>query len=100
MSASAAKVPSGWTDKIVQETSVKKMLAESTGLKVDKVELAEIAGSRYVFRTAAKHYMWNCSNEDGVYVKAPVGLDALFTQLEADPSKLEVEPLPEVAPAA
>ncbi|KIJ67981.1 hypothetical protein HYDPIDRAFT_107541 [Hydnomerulius pinastri MD-312] len=93
-------VPRGWTDKIVLLATVKTMLAESTGLKVDKVELAEIRGCRYIFSTGRDHYMWNTASEDGAYVKAPTGRAALFAQLEADPSKLELEPLPEAAPAA
>ncbi|KAF9222766.1 hypothetical protein BS17DRAFT_767896 [Gyrodon lividus] len=78
-------IPKGWTEKIIQESNVEEMIGEATGLKVDKVELAEIAGCRYIFSSGELQYIWNCSNEEGAVFKSPRGRGALFAQLAANP---------------
>ncbi|KAF9222773.1 hypothetical protein BS17DRAFT_767902 [Gyrodon lividus] len=98
MAPVSSVIPKGWTDKIVQESNVKKMIGESTGLKVDKIDLAEIAGCRYIFSSGGVQHIWNCSSEEGAIVKSPRGRDALFAQLAANPlpsisSDVVLEPL-------
>ncbi|KAF9219630.1 hypothetical protein BS17DRAFT_789092 [Gyrodon lividus] len=82
--SSESSIPKGWTDNIYQETTIKEMINESTGLTVDKVDLAEIAGSRYVFSSGENLYLYNCSSQEGAVVKSPRGRDALFAQMAAN----------------
>ncbi|KAG0701048.1 hypothetical protein DFH29DRAFT_806810, partial [Suillus ampliporus] len=93
-SSESSPVPSGWTDEILCPDVVKTMLIESTGLKADKIELAEVRGSHYIFVSDKDHYVWNTVNEERARVVNPKGRDALFCQIaKGAAAALELEPL-------
>ena len=66
------------------------MLAESTGLKVDTIELVEVKGSCYIFVSGASHYIWNTVSQEGWCVVQPTCRDASFSQM-AKGAALELE---------
>ena len=70
--------------------TVKTMLAESTGLKVDTIELAEVYGSCYIFVSDTSYYVWDSASQEGWRVVQPTGRDALFSQM-AKGATLELE---------
>ncbi|CCM02722.1 uncharacterized protein FIBRA_04829 [Fibroporia radiculosa] len=84
VSASGAPVPVGWSADIVLYDTVREMLAESTGLAVDSVELVELAGPRYVFRSGEDHYIYNSISQDGARITTSHGRDAVFKELAED----------------
>ncbi|CCM01673.1 uncharacterized protein FIBRA_03736 [Fibroporia radiculosa] len=87
-------VPTGWTDQIVPLNTVKEMLADSTGLKIDTVELAELKASRYLFQSGNSLYFWNDIIEQGVRVTSPQGRDAVFKAMASGWTGMKYEELP------